>query len=131
MTLEKELVRIQSNINGYKTSQSTYSDSAKLYKATYNPGTLIDSIKGFKLTCLTTVPLENAVFQISPQCAASVQSIEMDTNPMLGESNVFYWMQMGTTQQLMQTDTRYFTASSVTITSNVPFELVVELVKST
>lgn len=124
MSLEKELTSIREGLNGYKTVQSTYSDSAKLYKATFNPG--LSTGTGFiryKITCITSIPLENAIFQISPQCGPSIGFLDTDINPLYDDANVFYWYKSQMTSELQQTDARYFGASAFTIFSNVPFEL--------
>lgn len=130
MTLESELVRIQSGLKAFKTAQSSYSDSANLYKATFNPGPWIQSGwsgKVYKLTCLTTIPLKNAVFQISPQPGFSPQVAITDYNPMIDSPNTFYWIY---TPVPDSSDLRTFAPSAVTIISNVPFELTVEQIQS-
>lgn len=123
MSLENEIVKLQSELRAYKTVQSTYSDSAKLYKAVFNPGAWTTSswgVRKYKLTCNSIIPLSNAVFQISPQPGFSPQIMLADVSPMIDNPNIFYWAQTPVDDS---TDAKYFAPSAVTILSNVPFEL--------
>lgn len=125
MNISEELAEIQQELVSMKTQQGAGADSALLYKQTYNPGLYIADTsvpKIHTIKCITGKPLENVIFMPIIQEGISVQYISTAPVPATDFSDTIIWVQHPVQPQITG-DTRLFGPQSITIYSNVEFEI--------
>lgn len=130
LNLAGEIGKIDREIVSMKTNQRTGGDSALLYKQIYNPGVLRGDVKKVHtITCVTDVELDRAIFMPVVEVGVGAQYVARDALPLRDFSDTIVWVQDGMSDHLIDEgeDTSVFAAKGITIYSNVPFSIRVEV----